>query len=200
MASSGVSGSAIALALAGSLLVYSGVKGKKFSVVLRDVIAGKNPSTSATDPTLGIVDPVTGQGVAPGLQSNPAGPVVGPVVAGSAVTANQAIGKVQAALYGWAVGPEWDALVALWNKESGWRNTADTRVSGAGGDGPGSPVFAYGIAQARPATKYPLPGRPPDLGGIADPTTQIAWGLSYIRSVYGDPLSAWAHEQSNNWY
>jgi hypothetical protein len=61
-------------------------------------------------------------------------------------------------------------------------------------------VFAYGIAQARPATKYPLLGQPSDLGGESDPTSQIQWGLDYIANRYGSPSAAWAHEIANNWY
>jgi len=33
-----------------------------------------------------------------------------------------------------------------------------------------------------------------------NPATQIAWGLSYIRGVYGSPGAAWAHETSSGWY
>lgn len=119
---------------------------------------------------------------------------------GGSPSANQALGKQYAAQYGWDTGNEWDCLVKLWNKESGWSNTADTRKTGSGGDGPNSAVFAYGIAQARPATKYPKPGQPPDLGGQSDAATQIQWGLKYISETYGSASAAWAHEVANNWY
>jgi hypothetical protein len=33
-----------------------------------------------------------------------------------------------------------------------------------------------------------------------NPLTQIEWGLSYIRDVYGSPCSAWGHSQSTGWY
>jgi len=48
MAVRGVSGSAVALAAAGVILTYSGVKGKKISTTARDLIAGKNPATDTT--------------------------------------------------------------------------------------------------------------------------------------------------------
>lgn len=111
---------------------------------------------------------------------------------------NLNIGKMLAASYGWSQGTEWDDLVQLWDRESGWSNTADTRKSGL--DPPGAAVFAYGIPQARPYNKMPKAAWPPDKGGSADPTSQIAWGLSYIKSTYGSPSAAWAHEQANNWY
>ncbi len=112
--------------------------------------------------------------------------------------ANQNTGKLLAAPYGWSSGPQWDALVKLWNRESGWSNTADTRKTGL--DPPNATVFAYGIAQARPYNKYPKAGWPPDKGGQANPNAQIAWGLAYIKSTYQTPEGAWAHEESAGWY
>lgn len=111
---------------------------------------------------------------------------------------NQQIGKMLATSYGWGSGTQWDDLIKLWNKESGWSNTADTRKTGL--DPPNAAVFAYGIAQARPYTKYPKAGWPPDKGGKADPATQITWGLAYIKGRYGSPSAAWAHEGAYKWY
>ena len=79
---------------------------------------------------------------------------------------NEALANQMAAsLYGWR-GSQAGCLDALWTRESGFSQYADTRRSHAGGDGPGSAVFAYGIAQARPATKYPLAGGPPTLAAV----------------------------------
>jgi hypothetical protein len=33
-----------------------------------------------------------------------------------------------------------------------------------------------------------------------NPTTQIKWGLGYIKSVYGTPCGAWSHEEADGWY
>jgi hypothetical protein len=33
-----------------------------------------------------------------------------------------------------------------------------------------------------------------------NPTTQIKWGLGYIKSMYGSPCGAWGHSQSTGWY
>lgn len=114
------------------------------------------------------------------------------------LNANQKLGMAMASAMGWTDAQNKSDLVSLWNKESGWSQFADTRVSGL--DPANASVFAYGIAQARPAEKYPLAGRPADLGGRSDPATQIAWGLNYIKSVYGSPAGAWAHEMAFNWY
>jgi hypothetical protein len=113
-------------------------------------------------------------------------------------SANMRLGRNLAAQLGWDSGLNWSNLVSLWNQESGWSNIADTRVSGL--DPAGAAEYAYGIAQARPASKYPKPGQPPDMGGSADPASQIAWGLNYIAGRYGSPSGAWAHELQYNWY
>ena len=31
-------------------------------------------------------------------------------------------------------------------------------------------------------------------------TTQIRWGLQYIKGTYGSPCAAWAHEEATGWY
>jgi hypothetical protein len=127
------------------------------------------------------------QGVTPGTgQANPN--VVGQAVAAGAAP-NQATGKLLAASFGWNTGQQWADLVSLWDRESGWSNTAENPTS-----------HAYGIPQALPYTKMPQPAWPPSAGGKADPTAQITWGLAYIKSRYGSPSAAWAHEQANNWY
>lgn len=118
------------------------------------------------------------------------------------VTGNMAIGKAIAEKMGWT-GANWDALVALWNAESGWNHQADNPTSSA-----------YGIPQALvglhknnlPAGYY---GRVTS-GSWSDPATlnfsggdpeaQIRWGLNYIKNSYGNPSDAWAFHQNNNWY
>jgi hypothetical protein len=85
---------------------------------------------------------------------------------------------------GWG-DDQFACLVALWNKESGWRVNAYNAGSGA-----------YGIPQALPGSK---------MGSVApdwetNPATQITWGLGYIGGRYGDPCGAWNHSESVGWY
>lgn len=98
----------------------------------------------------------------------------------------KAIAQVKAAERGW-VGSEWDALVELWHKESGWNPQAYNASSGA-----------CGIPQALPCSKIPNP---------SDVSSQIDWGLDYISSRYGSPTKAlnfWHNEapayNGSNWY
>jgi len=85
--------------------------------------------------------------------------------------------------YGFA-SSQWGCLDDLWERESGWVYNAEN-ASGA-----------YGIPQALPGSKMASAG--PDWE--TDPTTQIKWGLGYIKSTYGTPCNAWAHEEADGWY
>jgi hypothetical protein len=96
---------------------------------------------------------------------------------------NQAYAKKMNALRGW--GGCWSSLLTMWNHESGWNEHASNPSSGA-----------YGIPQALPGSKMSSAG--PDWHNNA--MTQIAWGLSYVGSRYGDPCKAWIFWQNHNWY
>jgi hypothetical protein len=104
------------------------------------------------------------------------------------------LGQRLAGGYGWGSGLEWNCLDELWTRESGWSQYADTRKTGL--DAPGAAVYAYGIPQARPASKMAAAG--PDW--MTDPATQIRWGLGYIASAYSTPCGAWSHETADGWY
>jgi len=99
-------------------------------------------------------------------------------------------GSAQAIAYdmvmarGWGEG-EFNCLVSLWNKESGWRVNAANSSSGA-----------YGIPQALPGSKMASAGS----DWQTNPATQITWGLGYIEGRYGTPCGAWSHSQSVGWY
>ncbi|RIY20004.1 G5 domain-containing protein [Bifidobacteriaceae bacterium NR026] len=85
---------------------------------------------------------------------------------------------------GWT-GAMWEDLVKLWTKESNWRWNAENKGSGA-----------YGIPQSLPADKMASAGA----NWHEDASIQITWGLSYIRSKYGNPSEAWKHSQEVGWY
>lgn len=89
-----------------------------------------------------------------------------------------------ASQYGWDES-QFSCLNQLWQKESGWSYTAYNPNGGA-----------TGIPQALPGSKMAAAGS----DWQTNAATQIAWGLSYIKSSYGSPCSAWSHSQSVNWY
>jgi hypothetical protein len=96
----------------------------------------------------------------------------------------QAIARDMVLARGWGEG-EFNCLVSLWNKESGWNYRATNPSSGA-----------YGIPQALPGNKMASAGA----DWATNPATQISWGLGYISSRYGSPCGAWGHSQSVGWY
>jgi hypothetical protein len=112
-----------------------------------------------------------------GSGAAPTGVTVDP--AGAKAYARTAVGR-----YGWG-DDQYQCLVLLWNRESGWRADALNRSSGA-----------YGIPQALPATRMAAAGADWRTNG----NTQVEWGLLYVKSRYGSPCSAWSHSQSTGWY
>jgi cell wall-associated NlpC family hydrolase/predicted nucleic acid-binding Zn-ribbon protein len=88
--------------------------------------------------------------------------------------------------YGWGEN-QWGSLQGLWTGESGWRWNARNPSSGA-----------YGIPQALPASKMAAAGA----DWLTNPVTQMRWGSSYIRSVYGNPNTAYTRwlSRSPHWY
>jgi hypothetical protein len=96
----------------------------------------------------------------------------------------QAIAYDMVRARGWG-DDQFACLVALWNKESGWRVNAYNASSGA-----------YGIPQALPGNKMATAGADWE----TNPATQIAWGLGYIGGRYGTPCGAWDKSQRSGWY
>nr|WP_243708905.1 lytic transglycosylase domain-containing protein [Actinomadura sp. GC306] len=108
-------------------------------------------------------------------------PVADPVPAGEA----QQIAKKMMPSFGFTGDGEFGCLVKLWNKESGWRTNAANPTS-----------QAYGIPQANPGSKMASAGA----DWRTSASTQIKWGLGYIKDRYGTPCKAWSHSQSVGWY
>ena len=68
---------------------------------------------------------------------------------------------------------DFQCLVSLWNKESGWNPNACNRSTGA-----------YGIPQNNNSSKYASWYR-------NSAYSQIDWGINYIAGRYGSPSGAW---------
>lgn len=185
----GINGTTLGVAAVGAILLWSGIRGKSVTATIRSLIAGQTPSALPTanpilEPNVDAGSSVSAADAqAQGLYTPPGGSYT---AGGGTSAQNQALGNKLAQPFGWNSGAEWNALVMLWNKESGWNNTALNEGSGA-----------YGIAQALPASKYPPAGQ---ASGGSSAMAQILWGLAYIKTRYGDPLAAWQHEMQYNWY
>jgi hypothetical protein len=81
--------------------------------------------------------------------------------------------------WGWS-GPQWDALVKLIMKESGFNPNAANPSSSA-----------RGLFQKMTSIHGPLENT---IEG------QILWGFNYIRQRYGNPINALNFHLSHNWY
>jgi hypothetical protein len=96
----------------------------------------------------------------------------------------QAMMQSMAASVGWT-GAEWTALNAVEMREAGYNLTAQNPTSDA-----------YGLAQfINGASEYAQYG-----GNSTTATGQITAMLNYIKSRYGDPIAAEAHEAAFGWY
>jgi hypothetical protein len=102
-----------------------------------------------------------------------------------AAKSNQAFAKSHMeSKYSWGEDQH-SCLVELWNRESGWRHTADNPNSSA-----------YGIPQALPGSKMASAGA----DWKTNPETQIKWGLKYIEKRYETPCGAWSAFKKKGWY
>jgi hypothetical protein len=86
--------------------------------------------------------------------------------------------------FGFSASTQYGCLDDIFSRESGWRYNAEN-ASGA-----------YGIPQALPGSKMASAG--PDWQ--TNPTTQIKWGIGYVKERYGSPCNAWAFWQAHGWY
>lgn len=178
MSKSSIDGVGLTVTIVGGALIYGGIRGYSMLQVLQNLVTGKPITTGVS-----VTYPLSTPGSYTGSVADVSG--AGPVPPGG----NQALAlQLASSMYGWE-GSEWTALQSLWNRESGFDEHAKNPSSGA-----------YGIPQALPFTKMPKTAWPESAGGNSDPTTQIKWGLDYIKGRYGSPSKAWAHETANNWY
>lgn len=141
---------------------------------LASQVAAQPANPAPTSPSSGSPAPPAPSVPSPGSGG---GVVVDP--AGAREYARGAIGA-----YGWGQD-QFECLVLLWNRESGWRADALNPSSGA-----------YGIPQSLPGDKMASAGA----DWRTNAATQINWGLSYISSRYGSPCGAWGHSQATGWY
>lgn len=104
--------------------------------------------------------------------------------------------------FGWGTD-QMSALIALWNRESGWSSSAKNTSSGAYGIaqalGHGTPGSA-GSQSDMYGAEYGLTTAQAQAANSGSALDQILWGLGYIKSRYGSPSAAWAHETAYGWY
>ena len=146
--------------------------------VIQQTVATEAFSVTSTPRISTVPSPVgtAGGGGAGGGTAVPSAPPPSPASV-------QAIAYNLLTSYGFSKS-QWSCLVDLWDAESGWNPEAE------------NPSGAYGIPQALPGSKMASAG--PDWE--TNPTTQIKWGLGYIKGTYGTLCTAWDHEEADGWY
>ena len=86
--------------------------------------------------------------------------------------------------YHWSIR-DYNDLVKLWNKESGWNAKAYNKRTNS-----------CGIAQASPCSKMKKYGK----DYRTNCKVQIKWGLNYIKKKYKTPTKAWKSFKKKGWY
>jgi len=184
-------GIALGAIATGSLFAYAGLKGYSIPHAIQSVVSGQNPAVKANK-----ANQIAGEAGLGPANSTAGQYNIGAGAPGGSPSRNQGIAKLLAAKYGWSSGPEWDALVSLWESESSWDNTIWNTTQPCSGD-----AYAYGIPQAcghggsktipGHGSVCPFPagdaGNPPECGGTSNAASQINWGLAYIHANYGSP-------------
>lgn len=190
-----ISGPALAFIGAGTIFMYSGIKGTSVLAETLAIIQGKTPvGQPQTNPIIPSAAATTSDNTSNSTISTGSVPDTN--------NAKQAL-KNAAAAKGWDTGAEWTALDAIEMQEAGY-NPTNTNPSSK----------AYGLAQSLghgfaggPASnginEYGGYGLTPDQSRSAssgDPTYQAVWMVNYIASRYGDPIAAEKFHLQNNWY
>ncbi len=179
----GVSGTAVAAAFAGGVLVWSGIRGKRVSDVMKMIISGQAGTSGKNLAGLPSANPIGGtpESVIPGGGTGHVRTFGGQISQSNA--ANRALAKRMAAATGWT-GAQWTALDNLiGGGESGWSSTIENPSSGAAGIAQNIKGFGPGYQR----------GNAPQ---------QIAWLILYIKRRYGNPVNAYNFWLSQNphWY
>jgi hypothetical protein len=144
------------------------------TAILAAAQAASSASSTSTSTTSTTSTSSTGGGTSVNTPAAPANP-----------TGAEATGKQLLLSFGFDQTDQWACLYNLWMRESGWNVYAENTSSGA-----------YGIPQSLPGDK---------MASVAadwqtNPTTQIEWGLGYIKAQYGTPCGAWQNEVNYGYY
>lgn len=189
-----LSGIAVAEIGVGGLLVYSGVKGFTIADTFSYLAKGTTPA-----PTEAINQ---SSAQAPASSSSVAASQSAAYKATGSKSAQQALNNAAAA-YGWNTGAEWQALVNVEMREAGFDPSATNSSSGAYGLGQ---ALGHGTGAGTQGTVtneyggYGVSDAVAQAANSGDASAQAIWMCAYIRAVYGDPVAAWQHEQSQGWY
>lgn len=191
-----LSGIAVAEIGAGGLLVYSGIKGYTLADTFTSLVKGTAPSDTEK------VSQQTYGAAAPSSSSSVAATQSAAYTATGSKSAQQALNNAAAA-YGWNTGAEWTALANIEMREAGFNPSATNPSSGAYGLGQALGHGSGASTQGSVTNEYGGYGVSDAVAQAAnsgDAGAQAVWMCQYIAATYGDPVTAWQHEQEFHWY
>jgi hypothetical protein len=176
----------------GVVLLWSGLAGKNWTDVLRNVIGGKPPGTAANayailgTPSSAFASEVPGA-------SNPPNP--------AQVGTYKAFAMSLLTAYGWT--GQWSAVTSLIGSEdSQWNPRIKNPTTGALGI-----AQALGHGNARTAGTlgneyggYGLSDSACKSANSGNGYQQIRWEYAYIKETYKTPAQAWAFHQAHGYY
>lgn len=188
----GVDGPALGAVLAGSVFLYAAFTGKSVLKSVQAVVSGKSPATVPAPAAVTGPTAADNTGSAAGVISGAAIP------SGSGQAALQAA----AAAHGWGSGTQWQALQAVEMQEAGFNPEARNPQSGALGI---AQALGHGDASTAGTLGneyggFGLSDAQAQAANSGDAGAQSVWMVNYIAATYGNPVNAWAHEQSAGWY
>lgn len=175
----------------GILFIWSSLSNQGVTDTIKTVVSGGTVDTHLSSDEAPAVS--SAPGAALGAAVGAAAPSTsGLDPSGHSVADLQNYAKALLAQNGWS--GQWNSFNNLVNGESGWQ----WDISNPSHHGYTDEKHAYGIPQALPPSKMASAGADWKTNGY----TQLRWMMSYIRSRYGSPDSAWSAWQSRNphWY
>lgn len=188
-----VKGTYLAVAGAGAIILWSGIKGKSWTDVLRQVVAGKNPAQAAT--TTAIESP----------QFTDTGSTAGSVTSVGGGTAPVS-GSLTNMLTDLAHQFGWDAShVACWVRLIGMESNGPTDTNGTSGAFGWAQALGHGTGSTSGCGRneyggFGLTDAQARQANCGNGPLQLLWMANYVKATYGDPCKAVQFHLANNYY
>ena len=190
-----VKGTYLAVAGAGAIILWSGIKGKSWTDVIRQVISGKDPATAQT--VSAINSPTftdTGDGSTSGSVTS---------VGGGTAPAS---GNLSNMLTDLAHQFAWDAQqIACWVRLIGMESNGPTDTNGSSGAFGWAQALGHGTGGTGGCGRneyggFGLTDAQAQKANCGDGPTQLLWMANYIKATYGNPCAAVQFHLAHNYY
>jgi len=187
-----VKGTYLAVAGIGGVFLWSGLKGKSWSQVIRALLAGKNPSDIQTTAQISQISG-SGSGASVGGTSGTQGNA-------------PASGSLQSMLGQLATQIGWDAQqLSCWVTLIGMESQGPTDTNPSSGAFGWAQALGHGTANTAGCGRneyggYGLSDAQNKAANCGSGPEQLLWMANYIKSKYGNPCAAVAYHRTHNSY